>query len=121
VSNLHLEKLGLVLKGQGTVTLDGHVDQLFTVEMSREVVDELSAKKRWRLLDLLRLPRLSTGPVTRTFRVTGRFGELETEVEKQPLHVEIIEGTLGIGERIAVAGVTVLALPARIFTDILRD
>jgi len=121
VSNLHLEKPGLVLKGQGTVTLDGYVDQLFTVEMSREVVDELSAKKRWRLLDLLRLPRLSTGPVTRTFRVTGRFGELETEVEKQPLHVEIIEGTLGISERIAVAGVTVLALPARIFTDILRD
>ncbi len=121
VSNLHLESPGLVLKGQGTVTLDGHVDQLFTVEMSREVVDELFAKRRRRLIELLALPGVNARPVTRTFRVTGRFGELETEVERRPLHVELVKGTLGIGERIAVAGITVLALPARVFTDILFD
>ncbi|MCK5557589.1 MAG: hypothetical protein KAJ01_04385, partial [Candidatus Hydrogenedentes bacterium] len=63
VSNLHLEKPGLVLRGQGTVTLDGYVDQLFEIEMSREVAGELSARKRWGLLELLPLPNITTRPV----------------------------------------------------------
>jgi hypothetical protein len=121
VSNLHLEKPGLVVEGQGTVTLDGRVDQLFTIEMSREVVDELFANRRKRLIELLAVPGVNARPVIRTFRMTGRFGELETEVLREPLHVELVRGTLGISERIAVAGVTVLALPARVFTDIMLE
>jgi hypothetical protein len=51
--------------------------------------------------------------------VRGTFGKLKTEVEKRPLHVELVRGTMAFSEGIVVAGVTVLALPARMFMDIL--
>jgi len=119
VSNLRFEKPGLVLRGQGSVTLDGRVDQTFDVDMSRKVAQQLSVRKRWGLIDLLPVPGVTTGPVTRTFRVRGTFGKLKTEVEKRPLHVELVRGTMAFSEGIVVAGVTVLALPARMFMDIL--
>jgi hypothetical protein len=119
VSNLLLEKPGLVLHGEGILTLEGQVDHLFNVEMSKEVAEELSTRRRWGLLALLPLPDINRGPVTRTFRVKGKFGELETEVEKRPIHVELVRGTMALSQGIVVAGVTVLAVPARMFLDIL--
>ena len=103
------------------MTIDGYVDQLFNFDMSKEVAEELSTTRRWGLAELLPLPDMTTRPVTFTFRVRGRFGELEAKVEKRPLHVELIRSTVAFSESIVMAGVTVLALPARMLMDILLD
>jgi hypothetical protein len=127
VSNLLVEKPGLRVHGRGTITLDGQVDQTFDVEISRSMAEQLSTKKRWGLLDelvgglgqVLPLPRLTQDPIKRTFTVKGTVGSLETEVERGPLYVELVRATFAFSESVVVSGVTVLALPARMFTDVL--
>lgn len=127
VSNLLVEKPGLRVHGRGTITLDGQVDQTFNVEISRSMAEQLSTKKRWGLLDelvgglgqVLPLPRLTQDPIKRTFTVKGTVGSLETEVERGPLYVELVRATFAFSESVVVSGVTVLALPARMFTDVL--
>ena len=68
---------------------------------------------------VLPLPRLTQDPIKRTFTVKGTVDSLETEVERGPLYVELLSATFAFSESVVVSGVTVLALPARMFTDVL--
>jgi len=127
VSNLLVEKPGLLVQGRGTITLDGQVDQTFDVEISRSMAEQLSTRKRWWLLEelvggisqVVPLPRLTEDPIKRTFTVKGTVDSLEAEFERGPLYVELVRATFAFSESVVVSGVTVLALPARMFTDVL--
>jgi len=121
VSNLQMERPGLMVQGGGSITLDGEVDHTFDVEMSRAVAEQLSSRKGWGLMEMLRLPGRRSDSITRTFRLTGKLGSLEAAVERRPLHVELIRGTLAFSETLVVAGVTVITAPARMFLDILTS
>jgi len=121
VSNLEMERPGLMVQGGGSITLDGEVDHTFDVEMSRAVAEQLSNRKGWGLMEMLRLPGRRSDSIKRTFRLTGKLGNLETEVERRALHVELIRGTLAFSETLVVAGVTVITAPARMFLDILTS
>ena len=121
VSNLQMERPGLMVRGGGSITLDGEVDHTFDVEMSRAVAEQLSARKGWSLMEALTLPVRRSEPIVRSFRLTGQLGSLEAEVERRPLHVELIRGTLAFSENLVVAGVTLITAPARIFIDILTS
>jgi hypothetical protein len=89
--------------------------------MSRQVAEELSTKRRWGLIEALPFPQVRADPITRVFKVKGKLGSLETEVERRPLHVELVRGTLAFSEAVVVAGFTVLTAPARMFMDILTS
>jgi hypothetical protein len=121
VSNLQMGRPGLLVQGGGSITLDGEVDHTFDVEMSRAVAEQLSNRKGWGLMEVLRLPGRRSDSISRTFRLTGRLGSLEAAVERRPLHVELIRGTLAFSETLVVAGVTVITAPARMFLDILTS
>ncbi len=119
VSNLYMERPGLMVQGGGSITLDGEVDHTFDVEMSRAVAEQLSARKGWGFMEALMPPGRRSDPIARTFRLTGRLGSLEAAVERRPLHVELVRGTLAFSESLVVAGVTAITAPARMFLDIL--